>query len=1139
MNEIPGTQECEPFTQNSEASTGCRIVTTALIHNPEITSQPTGIPSPTYSLTQTPSEYEAELQEAVLAGLLCHPTSLNLPPTTTKSNENDPDAIISVHEPDNSASTTRLSRPTSQIAQPVSINTNSNTSDLHLRNDALTIFHPTPPQLQCPIPNCGTFYKSTTWTSMKQSVIRHLKQTHDIKINEYENICRRCRLNLGNRPSKHECQDKNNLIPPLSQRTFLWQCTTCPMTFPSKKALANHQLAKEKSEVLSSKNDTLPKPNTRRSKRRKRPSASSSENDDVSDSSSSPRDVLSVIIEDASRSPNPNTGETSQHHDDAPSPSPSPFFGTRSPAAFPSEAASLVSSQSSVNPSTQDTEYLLTSSEPIDNPSQHDDVHDIPSPTGDRPPSPSSSLDDYSEALNQILNSATSDASWTLFLDTLSDVTKKVQHKYKIRLDAPTHSNNPQLPTDKATDARYLQTIYRNNRRRAVRLIRGERNTICSLETNAVFDHFTNKWATTTNSRPIDWNPPTAPPPLNVEPFDQNEVRSRLKRFENSAPGEDRLTYRHWRLSDPDCRILTIILNICLKYRKIPDTWKSSTTILIPKKGDLTNLNNWRPISLNNTIYKLYAGCLQTRLSAWLAGNQVLHPNQKGFLPFDGVLEHNYILQTTIDHAKRGQRDVHIGWLDISNAFNNVPHDALTSTLASCGAGEAFTEIVADMLRDNKTRIRTASGYTDAININNGVKQGCPLSGLLFNIAINPILDTLQARNDDTHKVLGYADDLVLIHDTNADLQNAITTLERLLSDIHLRLNPDKCKSLSIVSKHMTNPTFSVNNKTITSLDNKFDTETFLGKPVGFCPLKSTAGMKEFIKLGTDILQSKLAPWQRIDALKTFAYPAYLFAMRTNQFPKTAWKRLDDVFRAELKKTLSFPQEAANEYLYGPRKQNLVGVPLAAELSDVAIIDTAFKLLTSPDAVVSQTANDDLMRTVEKRGGAAPASPEAAGEYLTGSMEGRFANSRNEQSNIWTTARMSSRRQDVEWSFEDSRPSLLVGAQTIDPAKRRPVCATLRAAAECKRAEHLKTLKNQGKTFKCFSADWRFIHKARLNLVPLRANQRWQNGDKTCRRCRQQDETLPPRAATLHGQLGGHAEQTQRHRQPAQGCSRS
>ncbi|KAF2903720.1 hypothetical protein ILUMI_02455 [Ignelater luminosus] len=398
---------------------------------------------------------------------------------------------------------------------------------------------------------------------------------------------------------------------------------------------------------------------------------------------------------------------------------------------------------------------------------------------------------------------------------------------------------------------------------------------------------------------------------------------------------------------------------------------------------------------------------------------------------------------------------------NISNAFNNVFHDALTSTLASCEAGEAFTKIAADMLRDDKTRIRTASGYTDAININNGVKQGCRLSGLLFNIAINPILDTLQARNDDTHK-------------------NTITTLERLLSDIHLTLNPDKCKSLSIVSKHITKPTFSVNNRTISSFDNKFDTETFLGKPVGFCPLKSTAGMKEFIKLGTDILQYKLALWQQIDALKTFVYPAYLFAVRTSQFPKTAWKRLDDVFRAELKKTLSLPQEAVNEYIYAPRKQNLVGVPLATELSDVAVIDTAFKLLTSPDAVVSQTANDELMRTVEKRGGAAPASPEAADEYLSGWMEGRFANSRNEQSNIWTTARIASRRQDVEWSFADSRPSLLVGAQTIDLSKRRRVCATLRAAAECKRAEHLKTLKNPT----CCNTAWSTRWQCRIDTTP-------------------------------------------------------
>ncbi|KAF2888628.1 hypothetical protein ILUMI_17545 [Ignelater luminosus] len=122
------------------------------------------------------------------------------------------------------------------------------------------------------------------------------------------------------------------------------------------------------------------------------------------------------------------------------------------------------------------------------------------------------------------------------------------------------------------------------------------------------------------------------------------------------------------------------------------------------------------------------------------------------------------------------------------------------------------------MLRDNKTRIRTASGYTDAININNGVKQGP------------------QRR-----------------HPQGARLRRRPSPNPRhqrrpLESDNHSRTTP-------IRHSPKIKPRQIVNNRTISSLDNKFDTKTFLGKPVGFCPLKSTAGIKEFIKLVTDILQ--------------------------------------------------------------------------------------------------------------------------------------------------------------------------------------------------------------------------------------------------------------------------------------------
>ncbi|GIY44231.1 reverse transcriptase domain-containing protein [Caerostris darwini] len=99
------------------------------------------------------------------------------------------------------------------------------------------------------------------------------------------------------------------------------------------------------------------------------------------------------------------------------------------------------------------------------------------------------------------------------------------------------------------------------------------------------------------------------------------------------------------------------------------------------------------------------------------------------------------------------------------------------------------------------------------------------------------------------------------------------------------------------------------------------------------------------------ISTSALAPWQRIDALKSFLYPAFQFPMRTGQFKKTDWEKVGKMLRKEIKATLNLPDGASNEYLFGHRKQGCIGLPIAAEESELNLIDTAFKLLTSPDEV--------------------------------------------------------------------------------------------------------------------------------------------------------------------------------------------
>ncbi|GIX97743.1 retrovirus-related Pol polyprotein from type-1 retrotransposable element R2 [Caerostris darwini] len=306
----------------------------------------------------------------------------------------------------------------------------------------------------------------------------------------------------------------------------------------------------------------------------------------------------------------------------------------------------------------------------------------------------------------------------------------------------------------------------------------------------------------------------------------------------------------------------------------------------------------------------------------------------------------------------------------------------------------------------------------------------------------------------------------------------------------------------------------------------EFEFTKFLGKPVGFNACPNYASFNDLSKLGMDILCSALAPWQRIDALKAFFFSSSQFAMRTAQFKKTDWERIDKLLRKELKTTLSLPEHAANEYLYGHRKHGCLGIPIAAEESDLNLIDSAFKLLTSRDERLRELAIAHLGCTIRPRVKRNPTDQDF-GDFLSGEIEGSYSTSSNKLSNIWTLARCASRRLNVEWVFEDGVPRIIYQDLILKPQQRRRVLFSIRDRLRVDRSLRLMNKSNQGKVLKLASlspasshfvsnglytrfADWRFIHKARLNLVPLNGCMQWKSGaDKLCRRCGNWAETLP------------------------------
>lgn len=135
--------------------------------------------------------------------------------------------------------------------------------------------------------------------------------------------------------------------------------------------------------------------------------------------------------------------------------------------------------------------------------------------------------------------------------------------------------------------------------------------------------------------------------------------------------------------------------------------------------------------------------------------------------------------------------------MDIKNAFGSVPHTAIFHAFKAAGVGDVYGKILEDLYDENFTSLLTSLGESEEFLIKLGVKQGCPLSGPIFNLVFNPIFKLIQNGRDELHG-LGYADDTAAFELTLRELQETLNRVIDFLSKLGLELNAKKCKVIQI-----------------------------------------------------------------------------------------------------------------------------------------------------------------------------------------------------------------------------------------------------------------------------------------------------------------------------------------------------
>ncbi|CAM2111957.1 unnamed protein product [Caretta caretta] len=181
-------------------------------------------------------------------------------------------------------------------------------------------------------------------------------------------------------------------------------------------------------------------------------------------------------------------------------------------------------------------------------------------------------------------------------------------------------------------------------------------------------------------------------PTVSVSDRDQLELPLTVAEFSealrrmptNKCPGMDWLTMEFYRVFwDVLSRDLVTIWAESLQSGVLPLSCRRAVLALLPKKGDLRDLQNWRPVSLLSTDYKIVAKVISLRLGSVLA--DMIHPDQTYTVPDLSIFDNLFLVRDLLELGHRDGLSFALLSLDQEKAFDRVDHGYLLNTLRLTG----------------------------------------------------------------------------------------------------------------------------------------------------------------------------------------------------------------------------------------------------------------------------------------------------------------------------------------------------------------------------------------------------------------------------------------------------------------------
>ena len=470
------------------------------------------------------------------------------------------------------------------------------------------------------------------------------------------------------------------------------------------------------------------------------------------------------------------------------------------------------------------------------------------------------------------------------------------------------------------------------------------------------------------------------PPPVREEQWSAvleittTDVKSALAGMKvQTSPGPDGMTLK--TVLGLPVALIVARFNLWLLAGCLPTRLCEGYTSFIPKVLGTTNPAEFRPITVGSILSRLYNKIIARRLDSLCPPSS----RQKAFRSGDGIAENLALVEQLLRAAQddRKPRNLFMAFLDVRKAFDSVSHHSLLLAARRAGIPPPLIGYIERYYQVSSTRLKVNGETTDAISVLRGVKQGCPLSGVLFNLVIDWALSSLddslgfEIQGVRVNQV-AFADDCVPVCSTSQGLKHQVATFVEHLRLSGLTVNAGKCKTLAIRCNGKTrkwvcdpNSFLKIDGGDVPALSIA-DAYKYLGIQVKATGSLSAAEAKLKDKLRM-VARAPLKPQQRLFVLRNNVLPALQHDLVLSRVTKGLLASLDRIVRRSVRAWLKLPHDTAIPFFYARVEDGGLGITCLEYTLPELKVNRYTKLLSMPDPVTSAfTSSEPFQRKISR-----------------------------------------------------------------------------------------------------------------------------------------------------------------------------